>query len=448
MTVGVPGTAPWWPDDELQIVVRAVDAGATFVTFRPLVPGRTLVTHRVDQGVLDAALGELAAALPDPLPGETDGPRHIRRAMSGALIDLDRERALSGRLGGLLIPPAVWDLLSTGHEGPPVRLRVTPSARLATVPWELLLSPDGQRLADLAILSFELPPTIHFRRPRAPMPYAVNPAAGPLRTIDPFVPGAQAFSRALSAAGRRLIEGRLGVSCGGLVDRADLSRALREHPPRWVYFGHVSIPERGLPGAAGLHLSDGLDSRGRSYAGTGAVIGHGGHRALTVIDLLRGTQTSPWHGDDRLAADPGQRGSEVWPMPARVALIACNSGADHTATEPLGLVAAAHMHGAEYVTATRWSLPTDEAFSRLRSVDGLPTSNLVLAVDAAHEADDPVAALREWQRAAVARWDAAGELRDSPLLWAALTTHHAPARNPDGSDPSWPPFPADGQEEQ
>ena len=434
--------AGWWPTDELQIVVRAVDAGDTFLTFRPLVPGQPVMSHRIRQGALTPLIAELAAALPDPMPGEVIGSGHIRRALHGALTERTSERALSEALGSLIIPPPVWQHVSMSRR--PVRLRITPSARLATVPWELLTIPGGKRLLELATLAFKLPPTIHYRRPRRPDRTCIDPSLPPLRTIDPVVPAQTPFLRATIEAGRELVARRLGVDCATYITREDLGRALRAHPPRWLYFGHVSVPEPGIPGTAGLHLSDPGVGGMEAFGGTGHWYPLG-HRALTVVDLLVGTLEPSWFTAARLPADPGLAGVDIWPMPPRVALIACNSGADHTATEPLGLVAATQLLGAEFVTATRWSVPTDAAFGTLRAYhDRLPTTEAVLAVDAAHEANDPIAALRTWQLGQLDEWQRTGDLGVTPLLFAALTTHHAPAREADGRDPAWPPFADEG----
>ncbi|MBK8755802.1 MAG: CHAT domain-containing protein [Actinomycetales bacterium] len=441
----VPG---WWPVDELQIVVRAVDAGDTYLTFRPLVPDAQVIPHRVRAADLTPLLAKLAEALPDPIPGEVSGSKHIKRALDGALTSVTRERELSEALGRLVIPPAIWQLLAGAEL--PVRLRITPSARLATLPWELLTLPRGERLLKLATLAFELPPTIHYRRPRRPDYGCIDPTLAPLRTIDPEAPLHTPFLRAMTVAGRNLVKQRLGthpprvIDLPRIVTREDLGSALRAHPPRWLYFGHVSIPEPGMPGAAGLHLSDPGVGGVPPFGGSGRLYPLG-HRALTVVDLLVGTREESWFTHERPPAALGLAGVDIWPMPPRVALIACNSGADHTATEPLGLVAATQLLGAEIVTATRWSLPTDAAFSALREYHArLPVTELVLAVDAAHESADPVAGIRDWQLGQLAAWEASGDLGVAPLLFAALTTHHAPAREADGRAADWPPFADEG----
>ncbi len=453
MTTGahpsVTAGTQWWPSGPPQIVIRAVDADDTYVSFRPLIPEQQLYVRRIPQAKLDALLHKLSEALPDALPHEV-GPRQranrgvsVHRALDGTLTDVEQERYISRCLGEALIHPAIWSMLD-GSMGE-FRLRITPSARLAKVPWELLLAPDGRhRLINLATLSYELPPTIHYRRPRLPTPQLVDPAIGPCRTIDPEVDPQTGLTRVLDSRGVAYLQEAIESGWQTEVSRADLGAALRQHPSRWLYVGHVTVPEPGVPGTAGLHLSDSRGLGLATFAGSGMTIGHMEHRALTTLDLLLGTQQAPWmKKTERLAADPGLPGHAVWPMPPKVALIACNSGADHTATEPLGLIAAAQFNGAEYVTSTRWALPTDEAFRQFAAQDILPTSRLVAAVDQAHETDLPVDSLRDWQVAQLAEWEAHGDLANCPLIFAALTTHDAPARGADGSPLDWPPDPGD-----
>lgn len=86
--------------------------------------------------------------------------------------------------------------------------------------------------------------------------------------------------------------------------------------------------------------------------------------------------------------------------------------------------------GAEHVTAARWTLPTDAAFAaaalRRGTGEAAAFSAAVAAVDAAHEAPDPVAALGAWQRDQAERWAATASPAYSPLLWAAFATTWAP----------------------
>src|SRR6185295_10866464 len=113
-----------------------------------------------------------------------------------------------------------------------------------------------------------------------------------------------------------------------------------------------------------------------------------------------------------------------WRIPNRAALIACESGGDHRYAEPSGLVAALVHGGAEYVTATRWVLPTDAGLTRLlpgfqSPPDGL-LAGAVLAVHDAMAQPDPVAALNDWQRSQADAWETTGAPELTPLVWAAF----------------------------
>jgi hypothetical protein len=190
---------------------------------------------------------------------------------------------------------------------------------------------------------------------------------------------------------------------GGELGRVRL-RALLADASRLLYVGHVSSAAYGLD--VRLHLSDGLDAVGRAAA-------IGPHRPLTAADIAFGAEIL---GDDGL-----------WRIPARVALLACDSGGDAGFAEPTALVAVLTRGGAEHVTAARWTLPTDAGFAAA-GAHAPAFSTAVEAVDAAHEAEDPVAALNAWQRDRAEDWARTGALAHSPLMWAALGTTWSPAR--------------------
>ena len=115
-------------------------------------------------------------------------------------------------------------------------------------------------------------------------------------------------------------------------------------------------------------------------------------------------------------------------MPNRVAIIGCESGGDIRFAEPAGLVSAAVYTGAQYVTAARWLLPTDIGIRTFaphadEHIRVLPDA--VVAVNHAHEADNPVATLNAWQRKQADQWENTGKLEYSPVIWAALATTFA-----------------------
>jgi hypothetical protein len=165
--------------------------------------------------------------------------------------------------------------------------------------------------------------------------------------------------------------------------------------------GHVTTGSFGLE--TSLHLADGADAAGRA-----AVIG-GAHRPLTAADIAF-----------------GHDGHGPWAVPGRVALIACESGGESRFAEPTGLVATFVARGAEVVTAARWMLPTDAGLAIAAGAPVGAFAEAVVAIDAAHDADDPVAALNAWQRAQADRWEGTGEPAASPLIWAAFGTSFAP----------------------
>ncbi|NUS42550.1 MAG: CHAT domain-containing protein, partial [Mycobacteriaceae bacterium] len=192
------------------------------------------------------------------------------------------------------------------------------------------------------------------------------------------------------------------------TDREWLGAALRGGVGRLIYVGHVTAapPAQGRGEQAEMHLSC-------TESTLGFATPVRGHRPLSAMDLLLGTTG--------LATSP-VAGRELWPIPSRVALIACESGGDLRFTEALGLVAAMVHGGAELVTATRWPLPTDHAFRLFAGTDHTPLHDAVLAVDAAHEQTDALAHLAAWQRARLHAWRTTRSPADSPVLWAAFTT--------------------------
>ncbi|CAM3484342.1 hypothetical protein OCAE111667_12145 [Occultella aeris] len=256
----------------------------------------------------------------------------------------------------------------------------------------------------------------------APGVAATSSTADTVMALDPRIPGWPAASALGSVLGRvtpgnaryaGLLErldsyaraGRVDVPGGDLTglfrrtdaDRDWLAAALQAGPKRFVYVGHVSAAatERGQADDSQLHLSCTVDVPGLAEPMRE-------HRPLSARDLL---------------ADP-----QRWPMPPRVALIGCESGADARFRDPYGLVGAVVRAGATLVTGTRWPLLTEHALSSLADVAGNPITDAVLAVDAAHDAPDAVAAFSAWQRERLAAWRSSRAVADSPLLWAGLVT--------------------------
>ncbi|MHA7664538.1 CHAT domain-containing protein [Mycolicibacterium sp. HS_4_1] len=379
------------------LVLRFADIGiATYVSLRVVGSPERLVTWTVAEDVLLAVTTALAEALPDPLDGEHISAALARSLATGPFATVERERELA-RLLGALLPDEAWDLVRryTDEPEPPV-LFVSPSARLSRVPWGLLAQPTGnddRRLIELADLLLAVPPNIA----NAPRRQA-NPAGPPLLLLDPKVPGQRPDSALGSVLGRpspdtvlaRHFAGRPALPAVAapvdLFRRADADRnwladQLAQQPARLVYVGHASAaPDRdGSADRAALHIAE--------------------PEPLTAADIM-------------------VMGLAV---PPRVALLACASGADYRFDEATGLVAAMILGGAEVVTATLWSLPTTAGYRTATSGDSDPMSEVIIAVDMAHEATTPARAVNRWQRDCLRRWRT-GDAALSPVYWAALMT--------------------------
>ena len=410
-------------------------------------------SFRVARGEVDALVSELMTALPTRKDDERVEDAVERMLRTGPFARNSTERDLSRRLGDALLPRDLLHSVVAHAErtGAPVRFRVLPPASCARVPWELLVFDldDGRgqrRLLDVADVVADAPAGIYAGRARQPEAWAGQGARGPaVHVIDPetgttghgqVLTREQAMSFALRHPDSRGVAERT-------VSRAHLSTYLRAEPrpSRLFYLGHVVSPQA-QPGATSLLLSDGED-----VYGVQPVVG--ATRPFSAFDVVEGTLFAAEREAEvrarrrRPARDivwPTGRfealaGSEIWPMPPRVALIACDSGADLGHPEPFGFVIACLTNGAGLVTATRWTLPADRAF-RGRDVlepgvDPEPLREMALAVDEAHAGDDPAGAIARWQRTRAALWDAAGDrapAAHSPTVWASLTTYVAPRK--------------------
>lgn len=411
------------------VQVRLADAGDLHMTWTWTRGAQGFGTGYAPGPDVDEAVRALAAHLPGA------GSEGMRRAFeSGALATYEGERRLSRMLAEVLWPQGLTDQIRqvSAHLGRPL-MRLQPSPRVAQVPWELL-AVDGDdsdvRLLDLVDIATTAPASL--RRPgTTPTDQDRDPDSDAVvLVLDPRVPGFRADSplgsvlgqpgsdpALLSLVQRRLDEGTVvppvAVPAEAFrrtdLDRDWLGEALRKGAKRLMYVGHVSgAPvEGGQSEDVTLHLCCGPQTRGMTEPVRT-------HRPLSAKDLLLGTLP--------LDAD-GVPGAHLWPAPPRVALIACESGGDLRFAESFGLATAMIHNGAHLVTATRWVLPTSFAFHRLA---GLPESvrpltQAVVAVDAAHEALDPVRHLGGWQRQQLDQWRADGLIEHSPLLWAALT---------------------------
>jgi CHAT domain-containing protein len=444
--------------DRPTLVLRYADVGiVTYGSLRIVgQPSRT-VNWVVEDPILLAALQELTGALPEPHGSESRRDA-IERALSrGPFATPDTELTAAYILGVLLIGTPGWQLLAECMASPRAVLFVSPSARLARVPWGLLAVPksgpskeelvrarqdaitrsgrvaaqipwqlddisaytDGQRLMELVDVLIAVPPNI-VHSPRAPAGWDARRDGPPVLVLDPRVPGQRPDSALGSVLGRPSPQTPLGMYFSDLTrrrsvlpdvddavelfrrqdaDRTWLAKLLAQAPSRLMYVGHASSG-RGDPheaaqaDRAALHLACPAGIPGDADA-------IGDHRPLTASDIM----------------------SLQLPVPPRVALLACGSGGDYQFDEATGLVAAMILGGAQLVTATLWSLPTTAAFRQFAAADepADPMADAVIAVDRAHEAVDAGCAVNQWQRAQMRRWRE-GDMTASPLYWAALVT--------------------------
>jgi hypothetical protein len=391
------------------VQLKLVDADGLYYSWRWEHDLGVIQNIMVEGGRVQPALEALSEALPTPLPGETVD-QALARSLTGPFADPEREAGLSTALARSLIPyQLAMELNALLEQGLRPHVRIQPSPSTSQVPWESLRVDEGERFVTNADLSILPPATVRNAPERRRSEW--NPAGPVIAVLDPKVPGAGRDLGAVldevtpDSELSQLIESlkdRLAFE-GPAFRRSDLDRdaiePLLAGAARFLYVGHVTIAKHGLD--ARLHLSCGPSTTGRA-----AVVN--GHRPLTAADILLGHRPGAANG---------------WSMPSRVALIACESGGEVRFAEPVGLVAAALHAGARYVTATRWTLPTDEG---LRRFSPTPTPPLlpeaIAAVNTAHDSPDPVAALNAWQRTKAAAWESKARPEDNPIIWAALAT--------------------------
>jgi hypothetical protein len=437
------------PGDRPTVVLTYVDTGhGTFCNWR--IDGTPGGVGRVAHEEMERVLGRLASGLPSAAVGVDKVSSYTDLLTSGPFVDYDAEWEVAvGLAQAFLAVPLVDQLVAYHEAGVRPHVRVQPSPRTAAVPWELLAVDTADvRLVEIADVTVVAPGRVtgtgqdaadggarsvwsgggrlQGRAGTGAAAPGAAPASEPtvdtVMALDPRIPGWPAASALGSVLGRvttgdaryaGLLErlgsharaGRVDVPGEDLTslfrrtdaDRDWLSAALQAGPKRFVYVGHVTAAatERGQADDSRLHLSCAADVPGLAEPMRE-------HRPLSARDLL---------------ADP-----QRWPMPPRVALIGCESGADARFRDPFGLVGAVVRAGAALVTGTRWPLLTEHALSSLAGVAGNPITDAVLAVDAAHDAPDAVAAFSTWQRERLAAWRSTRAVADSPLLWAGLVT--------------------------
>jgi CHAT domain-containing protein len=386
------------------LVLRFADVGvATYASLRVVGEPSQTVTWVVEDALIREALDALAGALPEPGAGESIADAVDRALTAGPLATPEAEQALAERLGTVLMSGPAWRWLLQYASTPRALLFVSPSARLARVPWGLLAvaGSEDRRLLELVDVLMAIPPNI-VNAPRARTGWARRQVRPPLLVLDPRVPGQRADSALGSVLGRPTPDANLVRYFAEIVarqpvlpavetasqlfrrtdaDREWMAAMLAEEPSRLLYVGHASAAEdrSGRADQAALHLAE--------------------ETPLTAAAII----------------------SRVMRMPPRVALLACASGGDYRFDEATGLVAAMILCGAELVTATLWSLPTTAGYRQFVGGTADPMADLVTAVDLAHGDVEGGCAVNRWQRDRMRQWRS-GDPSASPLYWAALVT--------------------------
>ena len=435
------------------VLLQGEDAGATVYFWQWIDEYLTEPkVHIIERTELAPLLSELHGSLPGSAAGEKDKVMLSRVLHDGVFATLDRERDFARRLTDTLLPEELaMEIVQKSREhGGPIFLRLIPSPSCAKVPWELLIiNVDGEdhRLLEFADITSDIPAGLYANRANPPAEwspeYSTRPAVyvvDPPSFVEPAILHASQRKQ-VAQSWSSTVQGNPGP--GEECSRRALSELLNLGPSRLFYLGHVASSSA-EPGATSLLLSD----RVETFGVISNVIGRGGrsNRPFSAFDAVEGTLyrenrereihlargtvkklEMPTDSTEPLA------GSEIWPMPARVALIACNSGGDLGHPEPFGLVMAFVNAGAGIVTATRWTLPTDFAFratEALTSGDPQPLLDMAIRIDHEHRQDDPVSGLAAWQRERLAVWNSTSgaptEVRESPLMWASITTYVAP----------------------
>ncbi|WP_181125547.1 MULTISPECIES: CHAT domain-containing protein [unclassified Rathayibacter] len=460
------------------LFLAGVDRGRTYVFWQWIEPEPGEPEYHVmDPEQLDPLTNRIAAAVPDgssaeeitapsPLPQADRGIEEtLRRGEFATLAD---ELALARDLAALLLPAELARQLADAfvrNRRQPILFRVFPAASCSLVPWELLTlvveDDDGvlreRRLIEVADVVYEVPAGMHVGRAARPRPWeSSGDESRVVYVIDPVTRVASdvfddhAAGR-LAARAQRMPRRWQSLEHRGGADgwtRESLSTVLRDAQPpqRLVFVGHVVTVADG-PGATALLLSDTAESYG--VASVIRALDRGfveRNRPLSALDLLEGTSSIGARLPVLLQAEPdlaastmrwptGRRSNEsgatIWPAPPRVLLLACSSGGDLRTPEPFGLALAFVNSGAAYVTATKWTIPTDHAFRLAYATDERyaalaiePMVETALALDDAHTAEDPVAAIAQWQRGRLELWSSGTDpVGSSPLHWAAVSTY-------------------------
>lgn len=300
------------------------------------------------------------------------------------------EEELAGLVGPTLLPVALTTaLLESGSGEIAHTVTIAPRGWLSTVAWEAVGLTRGAdvRLVERARVLGGLAPGLHAGRRLARDPGSRSASAvesGPALAVVDAGPAADTPHPLYPGlVPDELVQGlqHYDEAANGELSADEFGELLREtHWSRLLYLGHIRAGNDEHPASAALVLAEG--GRAEYFSARNWI------------------------------AQP-----ERWPAPQRVALIGCG-GDDSGPAEHAGLALAAVNAGAELVTTTRWTLPTDR-----QPPTEIGTSRLTAAVAAAHRATDPVETLRLWQAGQLGLWRSIGAVECSPLLWSSLVTY-------------------------
>jgi len=432
-------------------------------------PNVEIVRLAPDESAIVAEL--LESALPIRLGEESDREMVERVLSTGPLSTLQAEAPFSAKLAEKLMPKSVRDalIIACQHGVRPV-VRLMPAQSLAQVPWELLpmevesghgetVIAQAARLIEIADIVYGVSDGIHESRSSSPRERS-GPDISTCYIVDPWtsVEG-RVIVQSSGPLHTRVRASKVSPPVGHSVTRQDLSRILcGDSPPdHLVYVGHVAHAGKG-PGSTGLLLSDSEFVYGRGALVVRSTAGESNTatRPLTAADLIEGSLgldryvpeleiaegkiradlQAPWGG--ALGVDE-RAGATIWPMPPRVAIIACDSGGDLRDVEPFGLATAVINAGAEAVVATKWALLTDAGVNSVTANADHPLTRLALMADDALREEDVFLAVCEIQRTLLTHWRSGSSASvANPLFWAALTCYDGRVRQttPHGTDDS------------
>jgi tetratricopeptide (TPR) repeat protein len=347
---------------------------------------------QLDDSEVAATLAALAAALPNPRPGETELDRSGRVRTGPYYADRAGERRLAQRLAVLFPEPLLAHLRTHGFDQR-VPLTICPAPELARVPWPLVAigdAPSGDdavRLLEVADIQLGLTSALTSHLIRASRSdYTTQVEI----IVDPSGEGSDSAADLLGARkALRKVPGSVAVhggrwrADGAPVTKARLAEILAAMQPggSLLFVGHGVDPQPGRSTAEGaLALA--------------APLAGGPMEFLTAATLLR-----PEFDEQALR------------FPSRVVLAACNTaGADQAeAGDWLGLVPAVHWCGAAEVVSSTVPVP-DGALDFERSL-------LEWLCDTTEGSRPPLGhMLLRLQRDALQAWRAGG--RWPPISWA------------------------------